>query len=92
MAVSRALLEPTIARPGLRPVLAVGKTLVIREWIDSGPSYLHIHHSDDGAWTFWRGSSAFGLSTARWTRRLAPRSLSRPGWRIPTRSWNRAGT
>jgi hypothetical protein len=50
MAVSRVLLEPTIAQPGLRPVSAAGDTLVIREWTDSGPSYLHIHHSDDEAW------------------------------------------
>ena len=59
MAVSRALLEPTIARPGLRPVLAVGKTLVIREWTDSGPSYLHIHHSDDEAWHVLEGLLRF---------------------------------
>jgi hypothetical protein len=43
MTVSPVLLEPTIASPGFGPVSAAGETLVIREWSDSGPSYLHIH-------------------------------------------------
>jgi hypothetical protein len=47
MAALRILLEPTIARPGFGPVLAAGYTLVIREWTDNEPSYLHIHRSDD---------------------------------------------
>jgi glyoxylate utilization-related uncharacterized protein len=33
--------------------------LVIREWTDSGPSYLHIHHSDDEAWYVLEGSLRF---------------------------------
>jgi len=48
MAASRVLLEPTLARSGLGPVAAAGDTLVIREWTDAGPSYLHIHYSDEG--------------------------------------------
>jgi mannose-6-phosphate isomerase-like protein (cupin superfamily) len=59
MAVSQALLEPTIAGPGLRPASAAGDTLVIREWTDSGPSYLHIHHSDDEAWHVLAGCLRF---------------------------------
>jgi hypothetical protein len=50
MTASLVLLEPTIATSGFGPVSAAGDTLVIREWTDSGPSYLHIHHSDDEAW------------------------------------------
>jgi hypothetical protein len=33
--------------------------LVIREWTDSGPSYLHIHHSDDEAWHVLEGCLRF---------------------------------
>jgi hypothetical protein len=50
MVASRLTCEPTIARPRFGPVSAAGETLVIREWTDSGPSYLHIHRSDDEAW------------------------------------------
>jgi hypothetical protein len=41
--------SPSIARPGLPPVTAAGETLLIHEWTGSGPSYLHIHRSDDEA-------------------------------------------
>ena len=44
MAVSRKPLKPTIAGPGQPPVSMAGESLVIREWTDPGPSYLHIHH------------------------------------------------
>jgi hypothetical protein len=47
MTASPVLREPTIAGPNFGPVSADGDTLVIREWTDSGPSYLHIHHRDD---------------------------------------------
>ncbi len=50
MTASPVLLEPTIATSGFGPVSAAGDTLVIREWTESGPSYLHIHHCDDEAW------------------------------------------
>jgi hypothetical protein len=59
MAASRLTCEPTIARSGLRPVLAAGETLVVREWTDSGPSYLHIHRSDDEAWHVLEGTLRF---------------------------------
>jgi uncharacterized RmlC-like cupin family protein len=55
----RLHLEPTITRPGFAPVSAAGETLVIREWTDSGPSYLHIHQSDDEAWHVLEGSLRF---------------------------------
>ncbi len=59
MAVSQRLLEPIIAGPGQPPISAVGENLVVREWTDSGPSYLHIHHSDDEAWYVLEGSLRF---------------------------------
>jgi Cupin domain len=59
MAVSRESLKPTIAGPGQPPVSMAGESLVIREWTDPGPSYLHIHHSDDEAWHVLEGSLRF---------------------------------
>ena len=59
MTASPVLLEPTIATPRFGPVSAAGNTLVIREWTDSGPSYLHIHHSDDEAWHVLEGCLRF---------------------------------
>ena len=59
MTASLVLLEPTIATSGFGPVSAVGESLVIREWSDSGPSYLHIHHSDDEAWYVLEGCLRF---------------------------------
>ena len=56
MAPSGKLLEATIVRPGRSPVSMAGESLVVREWTDSGPSYLHIHHSDDEAWHVLEGS------------------------------------
>ena len=59
MVTSRLTCEPTIARPGIGSVSAAGETLVIREWTDSGPSYLHIHRSDDEAWHVLEGTLRF---------------------------------
>jgi hypothetical protein len=59
MTASPVLLEPTLVTPGFGPVSAAGDTLVIREWTDSGPSYLHIHHSDDEAWHVLEGCLRF---------------------------------
>ncbi|MBA1158906.1 cupin domain-containing protein [Microvirga mediterraneensis] len=59
MTASPVLLEPTFVTPGFGPVSAAGDTLVIREWTDSGPSYLHIHHSDDEAWHVLEGCLRF---------------------------------
>jgi hypothetical protein len=59
MTASSVLLVPTIAASGFGVVSAAGDTLVIREWTDSGPSYLHIHHSDDEAWYVLEGCLRF---------------------------------
>ena len=59
MAPSQKRPEPTIAGPGRPPVSMAGESLVIREWTDSGPSYLHIHHADDEAWHVLEGSLRF---------------------------------
>jgi ethanolamine utilization protein EutQ (cupin superfamily) len=40
-------------------VTATGSSPVIREWTDPGPSYLHIHLSDDEAWHVLEGSLRF---------------------------------
>jgi uncharacterized cupin superfamily protein len=50
---------PIIAGPGSPAIAAVGASLVVREWTDSGPSYLHIHRSDDEAWHVLEGSLRF---------------------------------
>jgi mannose-6-phosphate isomerase-like protein (cupin superfamily) len=59
MTTAPVLLEPTIAGPGMKPVAAAGATLVIREWSDSGPSYLHIHYCDDEGWHVLEGCLRF---------------------------------
>jgi hypothetical protein len=48
-----------IAGPGCPAIAAAGISLVVREWTDSGPSYLHIHRSDDEAWHVLEGSLRF---------------------------------
>jgi len=55
----RSVRGPLIAGPDFPAVAAVGTTLVIREWTDSGPSYLHVHQSDDEAWHVLEGSLRF---------------------------------
>jgi uncharacterized RmlC-like cupin family protein len=50
---------PIIAGPGSPPIAAAGTTLVVHEWTESGPSYLHIHRSDDEAWHVLAGSLRF---------------------------------
>ena len=59
MSLTQKHLEPIIAKPGFPPVAAAGETLVIREWSDSGPSYLHIRRSDDEAWHVLEGCLRF---------------------------------
>ena len=54
--------RPIIAGPGSPAISAVGTSLVVREWTDSGPSYLHIHRSDDEAWHVLEGSLRFHIS------------------------------
>jgi hypothetical protein len=50
--------QPIIAREG-SAVAAAGSTLVVREWTDSGPPYLHTHRSDDEGWHVLEGSLRF---------------------------------
>ena len=50
---------PIVAGPSSPAIAAVGTSLVVREWTDSGPSYLHIHRSDDEAWHVLEGSLRF---------------------------------
>jgi mannose-6-phosphate isomerase-like protein (cupin superfamily) len=50
---------PIVAGPGSAAFAAVGMSLVVREWTDSGPSYLHIHRSDDEAWYVLEGALRF---------------------------------
>jgi uncharacterized RmlC-like cupin family protein len=54
-------LEPIIAGPDGPAIAAAGTSLVVHEWTDSGPSYLHIHRSDDEAWHVLEGSLRFRL-------------------------------
>lgn len=51
--------EAIIAKPGGLAITAVGPTMVVHEWTGSGPSYLHIHRSDDEAWHILEGSLRF---------------------------------
>jgi Cupin domain len=55
--------SPIIAAPG-QAISAVGATLIVREWTDSGPPYLHIHRSDDEAWHVLEGSLRFTFEDA----------------------------
>ena len=50
---------PIIAGPGSPAISAVGMSLVVHEWTESGPSYLHVHRSDDEAWHVLEGSLRF---------------------------------
>jgi quercetin dioxygenase-like cupin family protein len=56
---SAEVLHPIIAEPGSPPIAAVGTSLVIREWTMSGPTYLHVHQSDDEAWHVLEGTLRF---------------------------------
>jgi mannose-6-phosphate isomerase-like protein (cupin superfamily) len=52
-------LHPIIAKPGSPPISAAGTSLVIREWTMSGPSWMHVHQSDDEAWHVLEGTLRF---------------------------------
>lgn len=41
---------------------AAGRSLVLHEWTDTGPSYLHRHRSDDEAWHVLEGCLRFRFS------------------------------
>ena len=51
--------RPTIASPAGPPIAAVGASLVVRDWTLPGPTYLHVHHSDDEIWHVLQGSLLF---------------------------------
>jgi hypothetical protein len=53
---------PLVSAPGHPPISAAGKTLVVHEWTGSGPSYMHVHRSDDEAWHVLKGSLRFRLA------------------------------
>jgi hypothetical protein len=53
------LTGPIIAGPGSPAIHAAGTSLVVHEWTDSGPSYLHVHRSDDEAWHVLQGALRF---------------------------------
>ena len=50
---------PIIAGPGSPAIRAAGASLVVHEWTDPGPSYLHVHRSDDEAWHVLEGALRF---------------------------------
>ncbi len=50
---------PIISGPGAPAISAVGTSLVVHEWTGSGPSYMHVHRSDDEAWHVLEGSLRF---------------------------------
>jgi hypothetical protein len=51
--------KPLIVRPGEGPIAASGRTLAIHEWTMAGPSYLHVHWSDDEGWHVLEGMLRF---------------------------------
>jgi hypothetical protein len=53
---------PIVSRPGATAISAVGTSLVVHEWTGSGPTYMHIHRSDDEAWHVLDGSLRFRLA------------------------------
>jgi hypothetical protein len=53
---------PIVSASGNPPISAAGKTLVVHEWTGSGPSYMHVHRSDDEAWHVLEGSLRFRLA------------------------------
>ena len=57
--ITEPLRSPIIATPGAPAIAAVGSSLVIHEWVESGPSYLHIHRLDDEAWHVLEGTLRF---------------------------------
>jgi len=54
--------EPIIARSGEPPIAASGGTLAVHEWTMPGPSYLHMHRSDDEGWHVLDGVLRFHLA------------------------------
>ena len=71
-------------RAGLAGDRRVGTTLVVHEWTKSGPSWLHVHRSDDEAWHVLEGALRFASPIAKSTPLQAPRSSCPPARRTPT--------
>ena len=55
-------MKPMVVRPGQGPIAASGGTLAVHEWTMSGPSYLHVHRSDDEAWHVLEGTLRFHMA------------------------------
>jgi mannose-6-phosphate isomerase-like protein (cupin superfamily) len=70
--------SPIISRPGAPAISAVGTSLVIHEWRGCGPSYMHIHRSDDEAWHVLEGSLRFRLADGEVDAPQEPRSSCPP--------------
>lgn len=56
---ANATTAPIVAGPGLPALAASGNSFVVREWSEPGPSYLHVHRSDDEAWHVLQGALRF---------------------------------
>jgi hypothetical protein len=52
-----------VSGPGGPPIAASGRTLAVHEWTMPGPSYLHVHRSDDEGWHVLEGVLRFQLAT-----------------------------
>lgn len=50
---------------GQQPIAASGQSFEIHEWKGSGPSYLHVHYSDDEAWHVLEGTLTFRFSDGK---------------------------
>ena len=50
---------PIVAGPRSPAIRAAGASLVVHERTDPGPSYLHVHRSDDEAWHVLEGTLRF---------------------------------
>ncbi|CAO3459491.1 cupin domain-containing protein [Azospirillum largimobile] len=56
---AKVLAAPIVAGPGSPPLAVLGTSLIIREWSEPGPRYLHVHRSDDEAWYVLEGALRF---------------------------------
>jgi mannose-6-phosphate isomerase-like protein (cupin superfamily) len=56
---TQASRSATVATPGAEPIAAAGVNIVVREWTDSGPSWLHVHRADDEGWHVLEGVLRF---------------------------------
>jgi mannose-6-phosphate isomerase-like protein (cupin superfamily) len=54
--------RPIVARSGVGPISAAGRSFEIHEWSGSGPDYMHVHYADDEAWHVLTGALRFEFS------------------------------